>query len=303
MPDRKTNYRTEGTEARLLVRYGFDLARQLKINKLMVVAELVTDRKMVEKYREDESIIWVTEDIDSVQNYKRKGDYCVEIPHSPVGRMDQVSLALIIAVMKGSVEVDESVVCVVGVAGSKRLDNLLIINPERDFEWFKDRGKERKSKLPISQEFVRLVDIALKFAAEGREGKSIGTVFLLGNIDELDTIARQLILNPCEGHPKKSRNIHDRDFTETLREFSALDGGFLVDRKGTVVAAGVYLDAPVTKNVKVPKGLGSRHLAAAAATAKTDSLAIVISESSGSVTVFFEGARVLSLGKPGSSAT
>ena len=118
MPYRKTNNRTEGTEARLLVKYGFDLARQLKINKLMVVAELVTDRKMVEKYREDESIIWVTEDIDSVQNYKLKGDYCVEIPHSPVGRMDQVSLALIIAVMKGSVEVNESVVCVVGVAGS-----------------------------------------------------------------------------------------------------------------------------------------------------------------------------------------
>jgi DNA integrity scanning protein DisA with diadenylate cyclase activity len=88
-----------------------------------------------------------------------------------------------------------------------------------------------------------------------------------------------------------------------MREFSALDGGFLVDRKGTVEAAGVYLDAPVTKSVKVPKGLGSRHLAAAAATAKTDSLAIVISESSGSVTVFFEGARVLSLGKPGSSKT
>ena len=84
-----------------------------------------------------------------------------------------------------------------------------------------------------------------------------------------------------------------------MREFSALDGGFLVDLNGIVEAAGVYLDAPVTRDVQVPQGLGSRHLAAAAATAKTNSLAIVISESSGTVTVFSRGAQVLSLRKPG----
>ena len=63
-----------------------------------------------------------------------------------------------------------------------------------------------------------------------------------------------------------------------------------------VEAAAVYLDAPVTKAVHVPSGLGSRHVAAAAATAQTNSIAIVISESSGTVTVFSKGSKVLSLG-------
>lgn len=303
-PARKKNPPTELTETRLLVSYGFDLARKLKIHNLMVVAELLTDRKMVEKHREGESIVWVTSDADSIKSTIQKNDHCVEIPHSPVGRMDQVSLALILSVLKGFTKEDKSVVCLIGASGSKRLDTLLIANPQRDFDWFSGRSRRgRKSNLPISQEFIRLIDIALRFSAEGREGKPIGTVFLLGDIEELKSIARPLILNPLKGHPKKSRSIHDNDFVETMREFAALDGGFLVDRNGTVEGAAVYLDAPVTKKVKVPKGLGSRHLAAAAATAQTNSVAIVISESSGSVTVFFKGARVLSLSKPNPTAS
>lgn len=287
--------RLEAKESKLLVRYGFDLARQLGIKKVLVLAELLTDRRLVERSRETESILWVMHDKASMNETLAEGDECIEVPPNPVGRMDQVSLALIISVINGKVEGDESVVCLIGMAGSKRLDNLLIINPKRDFGWFSNHSVPKRGDLPVSQEFVRLVEIALKFASEGREGKSIGTVFLLGDVEELEQIARPLILNPCKGHPRKSRSIHNSDFVETMREFSALDGGFLIDLKGVVEAAGVYLDAPVTKSVKVQRGLGSRHLAAAAATLKTKSIAIVISESSGVVTVFSKGEKILSL--------
>lgn len=292
---KKTHNQIEINETRLLIDYGFDLARKLKIKTVLVIGELVTDRKMVDKHREDESIIWVSRDAEKSEEDIKEGDHLVFIPHSPTERMHQISLALILSVMHGYVKEDESIVCLLGVSGSKRLDNLLIANPQRDFAWFKG-GHRGKSKLPISQEFIRLIEIALRFANEGREGKSIGTVFLLGDPQELNSIARPLILNPCHGHPKKSRSIYDPDFVETMREFSALDGGFLIDRKGVVEAAGVYLDAPVTSKVKVQKGLGSRHLAAAAATAQSNSIAIVISESSGVVTVFAKGSKVLSLG-------
>lgn len=291
----KRGTQTEIKETRLLVEYGFKLARGLGMKTVLVIGELVTDRKIVDKHREDERIIWVSSDEEKEQEDLKKGDYHVVIPHSPVERMDQISLALILSVMHGYVNETESIVCLVGVSGSKRLDNLLIANPQRDFDWFKG-GSRGKSRLPISQAFIRLIDIALRFASEGREGKSIGTIFLLGDIEELKSIARPLILNPCHGHPKKSRSINDPEFVETMREFAALDGGFLIDRKGIVEAAAVYLDAPVTKKVKVSRGLGSRHVAAAAATAQTNSLAIVISESSGTVTVFSKGSKVLSLG-------
>lgn len=283
-----------------MVRHGFEFARELGIKKMLVVAALVGDRKLVDQFREDEEIIWVTDNPQKIEAETTNSscDRCVTIPRSPAGRMDQVSLALIVATMDGYIEEDESVVCLLGASGSKRLDNMLIANPKRDFDWFSEDALRDRKSLPISREFVRLVDIALKFSAEGREGKSIGTVFALGDIDDLEAISSPLILNPLAGHPKKTRSIFDDDFVETIREFSALDGGFLVDRKGIVSSAGVYLDAPITKKVKVQKGLGSRHLAAAAATAKTSAIAIVISESSGTITVFFDGSKVLSLNRP-----
>jgi diadenylate cyclase len=289
---RKTDPQTEIKETRLLIDYGFALARNLKIKTVLVIGELLTDRKMVDK---DECIIWVSRNEEKKQGDLKEGDHLVVIPHSPVERMDQISLALILSVMHGYAQEDESIICLLGVSGSKRLDNLLIANPQRDFDWFKGSNRE-KSNLPISQVFFRLIDIALRFATEGREGKSIGTIFLLGDIADLNAIARPLILNPCKGHPKKARSIYDKEFVETIREFSALDGGFLIDRKGVVEAAGVYLDAPVTRKVKVQTGLGSRHVAAAAATAQANCIAIVISESSGIVSVFSKGSKVLSLG-------
>ena len=59
--------------------------------------------------------------------------------------------------------------------------------------------------------------------------------------------------------------------------------------------AGVYLSAPVAKKVKVPDGLGARHTAAAAISAKTTSISLVVSESSGTVTVFAAGSPILQI--------
>jgi len=288
---------TEAKESSLLVTHGFEIARQLGIRKVLVLAELLTDRRQVDRNREDESLIWVTYDAAALRELDevRDGDECIEIPVAKVERMDQVTFALIISVMNGAIVDDEAVVCLAGVAGSKRLDNLLIANPQRDFPWLQVRSSDgEENQFLSSREFIRLIEIALKFAAEGREGKPIGTIFVLGDPEALEKYMRPLILNPCKGHPRRSRSIHDPGFLETLRELSAIDGAFVVDPKGVLESAGMFLHAPMTKKVKVAKGLGSRHLAAAALTGKVEALAIVISESSGTVTVFSSGIKVIS---------
>jgi len=296
--DSASSQPTEAAETRLLVRHGFELARELDITRVLVFSELITDRRLVEKHRENESLIWVTYDRDSMTKTLQKGDHCVKIPESPVGRMDQITLALITAVLNGAMSEKETVLCLVGVAGSKRLDNVLMVNPKRDFTWFSNHSIKNSRGIPGTQAFIQLLEIALKFAGEGREGKPVGTIFVLGEPEECRKFTKPLILNPCRGHPKKARAIYDLAFVETMRELSALDGAFLIDHRGVVDRAGVYLDAPATKRVKVSKGLGSRHVAAAAITAKLTCVAIVISESSGTVTVFSEGEEVLSLNRP-----
>ncbi len=58
------------------------------------------------------------------------------------------------------IALDESVVCLTGVAGSKRLDTLVIANPRRDFPWFRKRDLEATKAVVGSREFGRLIDIA-----------------------------------------------------------------------------------------------------------------------------------------------
>ncbi|MBS3761937.1 MAG: diadenylate cyclase [Planctomycetes bacterium] len=51
-------------------------------------------------------------------------------------------------------------------------------------------------------------------------------------------------------------------------------------------------------DVELPRGLGARHTSAAAITAKTDSLAVTVSESTGDVRAFSEGKILIEIEKP-----
>ena len=84
---------------------------------------------------------------------------------------------------------------------------------------------------------ARLLEIALHFARQGREGASIGAIFVLGDRRTLSPHLRQLILNPLRGHAQAARSIHNLDFLETLRELAAMDGAFVVNRRGVVDSA------------------------------------------------------------------
>jgi DNA integrity scanning protein DisA with diadenylate cyclase activity len=292
--------RSEVSESQFLVDSAFELARSLNIPNMLVLADLLTDRRAVERVREGETVIWLTHGGDRDDEYPEipGEDPSIGLPPTALGRLDQVKLGLTLAVLRRHVAVDASVVCLTGVAGSKRLDMLAIINPSRDFPWFRDRRVAKTDVKLLSRELVRLLEIAIRLSSEGREGKPIGTIFVLGDVEAIEPYTRPLIFNPCKGHARAVRDIHNPEFFETLRELAALDGAFIIDNRGVVDRAGVYLDAPATKKVRVRRGLGSRHVAAAAITAKTESVALVISESSGNITVFAKGSSLLELEKP-----
>lgn len=288
--------RTSGMESRALVHHAFDLARSLGVSKILVQVEKPTVTRVVDRARDSESLLWVVRD-PGLNLELRRGDAQVVIPDTGLTRLSQLNIALFRAVVDEMVALDESVVCLTGVTGSNRLDTLFIANPRRDFPWFRKRDLESTKSVVGSREFGRIIDLSLRLSSEGREGKPIGSAFVLGDPEELKPYLRQLILNPCEGHARKLRSIHNEEFVESLREFSALDGAFVINMKGVVESAGTYLDAPV-KQIRLGPGLGARHAAAASITTQTNSVAVVISESSGSVTVFHDGQAILELEKP-----
>ena len=134
------------------------------------------------------------------------------------------------------------------------------------------------------------VALAVEIAREGREGRKIGTLFVVGDSEEVLNRSRPMILDPLAGHPDEIKRIDDPDVRETLKELALLDGAFVVSNEGVVVSATRYIDA-VSENLSVPLGLGSRHVAAASVSRQTGAVAVAVSESS-MVRMFDDGEMV-----------
>jgi DNA integrity scanning protein DisA with diadenylate cyclase activity len=134
------------------------------------------------------------------------------------------------------------------------------------------------------------VSLAVEIAREGREGRKIGTLFVVGDSGEVVKRSKPLILDPLHGHPEESKQIEDPDMRETIKELAQLDGAFLVSNRGVVLSAARYIDA-ASEDLDLPLGLGSRHVAGASISRQTRAVAVVVSESS-MVRMFDDGELV-----------
>ena len=133
-----------------------------------------------------------------------------------------------------------------------------------------------------------VVDLAVELAREGREGRKIGTLFVIGDVDVVTERSRPLILDPLFGHAEELLRVERPEFRETVKELAQLDGAFLLADDGTFVSAGRFVDVDVNAAENFLPGLGTRHAAAASISRTTDAIAVVVSQSS-VVRVFARG--------------
>lgn len=129
-----------------------------------------------------------------------------------------------------------------------------------------------------SETLEHVVTLAVELAREGREGRTVGTIFTVGDAESILPVSELLILDPLAGHDAEVRRVDTADARETLKALSLLDGAFVISDDGVAVSGARYLAADAT-GLNLPLGLGSRHRAAAAVTTATDAVTVVVSES------------------------
>jgi DNA integrity scanning protein DisA with diadenylate cyclase activity len=137
-----------------------------------------------------------------------------------------------------------------------------------------------------------VVDLATEIGREGREGKPLGTIFVVGDTRKVLSMTRVIGFDPVRGYSRRERNLRDRKVRESVKEIAKLDGAIIINRDGTVEAAARYLDAN-TDGITLSKGLGSRHWSAAGISKRTQAIAVAVSESSGTVRLFQNGEIML----------
>jgi DNA integrity scanning protein DisA with diadenylate cyclase activity len=89
----------------------------------------------------------------------------------------------------------------------------------------------------------QVVSLAVEIAREGREGRKIGTLFVVGDSGEVVRRSKPMILDPLQGHPDEDKYVDDPNMRETIKELAQLDGAFVVSNAGVVLSAARYIDA------------------------------------------------------------
>lgn len=203
-------------------------------------------------------------------------------------RFSQLRSAVLIGLTRGIFGSHDRLCCVGGLPQSNQFDSITVVDVEREFQTML---MQKADMLPASvkpEVIERVLAIATELAVEGREGHPVGCLFALGNAAKISEYTKPLILNPFYGYKDEDRNILNPFMDETVKELSSIDGAFIIRGDGVLVSAGSLIHAPdYTHNL--PSGLGSRHAAAASISQAVDCLCIVVSGSTGQVTLFRRG--------------
>jgi DNA integrity scanning protein DisA with diadenylate cyclase activity len=283
-------------ETRTILRIAGTLALEMDIRTVLYMSE----RKIKKAWLDDQPkevkvIAALSEDVYDASSDIVKEYRSIPFPASKLSRFSKLRSILITALSRGFISDNDKIICVNGSVHNRApFDSINVIDMSKQFRELK-LLREYVSKYGLQMNVMAsIMDIAIEIGAFGREGHSIGTIFIVGDSRNVLGFSKQIALNPFKGHKEKDRNIRDHFNKENVLEFCKLDGAFIVRKDGIVSAAARLLFMPRTKVSMLP-GLGSRHNAAAYITKKTESVGIVVSESTGSVSVYAEGKQLFQL--------
>jgi diadenylate cyclase len=272
----------------LIMEFACKFAQEINAKAILLYSEVAQDipwEKDNDKYCD---VILIARGDDDVPKNIKHLKKIIHIPRVSFTRLSQIKIAITKGISAGYFDKGDKLVCLTGIPKFGYVDSVFIIDVGKEFEILTS-GEVTDFFEGVNPEvFETVLNIAVELAAQGREGRSVGTIFILGDIEKVLQLSRQMIMNPFMGYEEDERNILDHTLRETIKEYSALDGAFIVRSDGVLVTAGRHLSAAF-EGKDFPKGLGSRHIAAAGITSVTNAIAIVVSESSGTVRIFKNG--------------
>ncbi len=295
-----------------VIESALKLAEKIKANAIMVLTENGAAYDTVSQHAPQISVIAATANletfdylvkkamistlnIDFLDAKKRKGSdrsYAVKIMTRGASESAQIEDALVVSISKGILRQGDIVIAI-GSSLDTEGDSIFLYTIDKDKLDF--TLYEFLRELDITHEvFETALNIALEIGKEGREGRLIGTAFLIGDSKKVMSMSKPLILNPFEGHLIGERVITNSDIHETVKELAQLDGVFVITEDGVIEAAGRYLTVDTSK-IDVPRGLGARHAAVVAITLSTKAIGITVSQSGGIVRILRKGETFMTI--------
>lgn len=273
---------------RLILREAVKIATGAKCSAVMVFGDTFAGGVDIADNFGDFKTLLVTQSAAEMSQAKRNFNAIIPVRSFGNNRLSQLRSAMLIGLTRGLIKSNERLCCVGGIPQSNQFDTLVVVDVEREFQSVFTRQSDMLPASVKPEVLERVLGIATELSVEGREGKPIGTLFVLGEADKIKPYIKQLVLNPFQGYEREERNILNPFMDETVKEYSFIDGAFIINGDGVLETAGSMIHAPDYIH-ELPSGLGTRHAAANAISIACDCVALVVSASSGQVTLFRRG--------------
>ncbi|MEX2025994.1 MAG: hypothetical protein WEH44_01815, partial [Pirellulaceae bacterium] len=87
--------------------------------------------------------------------------------------------------------------------------------------------KQLETSVPL-ETLKTVVDLAVEIGREGREGKPVGTMFVVGDTRKVLAHCQPAGFDPVKGYSRSERDLFDPRVREAIKEVAGLDGAFIV---------------------------------------------------------------------------
>ncbi len=282
---------------RIILDHACSIAAEVKAKALVLYTEAAEDLPFVKDDKPCFDLVLVTKGNEELPKEFKNLGTIINVPDVNLSRVGQIKIAITKGIATGLFKKGDKLVCISGLPKLGYVDSIFMIDVGKEFEVLTSQNLTDITQGVHPEVFSEALNIVIELAAQGREGRKVGTIFVLGDHERVLQLSRQMVINPFMGYSEEERNILNPDLIETIKEFSAIDGAFIIKDNGAIVTAGRHLNAAI-ESKDFPQGLGSRHIAAAGITDVTNAIAIVLSESTGNVSVFKNGKLFVSILKP-----
>lgn len=268
------------------------LSDAVDADALLLLVDSPIDWDKLKKLSDREKIVIAADVADQVEGAGAAGlpTVLLDMPGVPV--YEKLTQALLESVADDILAPGAQVVAMYSGFEAGDLDSISVIHLDEHLGQLTARDlRQLETRVPLDT-LKTVVDMAVEIGREGREGKPVGTLFVVGDSRKVLASSHAAGFDPVRGYSRKERNLDDPRVREGIKEIAQLDGAIVVSSEGYVEAAARYIDASAA-HISLSKGLGARHWAAAAITRKTNAVAVAVSESTGTVRLFQNGEIVL----------
>lgn len=259
---------------------------------LLVMLDGPTDWKALKKRARRRKILIAADLEEELAGAEEEGLETIVLGREDSPVFEKLTQALLNAVADDMLAAGAEVLAIYSGFEPGKIDSISYIRLDEHLGRLTSRDLQQlETSVPLDTLKV-VVDLAIDIGREGREGKSVGTLFVVGDTRKVSNYCHALGFDSVKGYSRDERSLHDNRTREAIKEISQLDGAIVVSPDGTVEKTCQLIDAP-NVNLTLSKGLGSRHWAAAKISKLTNAISVVVSATAGTVRIFQNGEVML----------